>query len=40
MQYTQISDISSQNEKLSFWQSSLWQKILLESNQAKEVFYF
>ncbi len=38
MKYTQISEVSDAH--LSFWQSSYWKQILLDSNQAKEVFYF
>lgn len=40
MQYRFISASETENLNLSFWQSSIWLSILIESNQAKEVFYF
>lgn len=40
MQYYFISATETEKLALSFWQSSIWSSILIESNQAKEVFYF
>ena len=40
MQYSFISASETENHNLSFWQSQIWQSILIESNQAQEVFYF
>lgn len=40
MQYYFISATETEKLALSFWQSHIWSSILVESNQAKEVFYF
>ena len=40
MQYHFISGAETEKLALSFWQSHIWSSILVESNQAKEVFYF
>lgn len=40
MKYTFLDSSALRDVDFSFWQSELWQKILLSSGQAREVFYF